>query len=76
MTYGWAILAIFLAGYAAFAGAVLWHVNIYSFSRSAKVVSVIFVASALILAVFSIIFFSQIEWSGFGRILEATPLTY
>lgn len=61
MTFGWAFLALFLSLYAIFSLAVIWHLNTYSFSRSAKWVTRFFVLAALILGVFAILLFGQIN---------------
>ncbi|MEK7162227.1 MAG: hypothetical protein AAB730_00010 [Patescibacteria group bacterium] len=63
MTFSWAFLALFLSLYAIFSLAVIWHLNTYSFSRSAKWVTRFFVLAAVVLAVFAILFFSQINWA-------------
>lgn len=73
MTFAWAILILFLTGYATLSGAVLWHLDTYAFSRSGRTVAVFFTLAALSLGILSIIFFSQIDWHNIGSIVEVAP---
>lgn len=73
MTIGWALLLLFLIGYAALAIAALWHLETYSFSRSARTVGFLFTIAALILASGSIIFFASLDWQALGGTLQAKP---
>lgn len=63
MTPGFALLVLLLVFYAAFSGAILWHFNIYSFSRSARVVSSVFVILALVFGAATLYFFNQVPWT-------------
>ena len=73
MTFAWAILILFLLGYATFSGAVLWHLDTYAFSRSGRNVAVFFTIIALFLGILSIIFFAQIDWQNIVAVVEVIP---
>ena len=62
MIWGFIILIALFMGYAAFTAAIIWHLKVYAFSRSAKWMVRLFVALALLLAVSSLVFFSVINW--------------
>jgi len=76
MTLAFAILFLFLLGYAAVACAAVWHLNTYSFTRSAKLVSGAFIILSLILGALSVSFFSQIDWQELNKIPKIQETSY
>ncbi|OGF51924.1 hypothetical protein A3I27_01055 [Candidatus Giovannonibacteria bacterium RIFCSPLOWO2_02_FULL_43_11b] len=73
MTLGLALLILFLLAYAALFSAVVWHLNVYAFSRKANIVSVIFIIAAIFLGLLSIFFYLQIDWASALKAFQITP---
>jgi hypothetical protein len=63
MTLGFFLVIIFLAGYFLLSSAIIMHVNRYSFSRPARWMTKLFIIFALILGIFTLMFFSRVEWN-------------
>lgn len=76
MTFAWGILILFLLAYASFSSAMVWHLNTYSFSRSAKWVANFFIVASLVLAVLAIAFFVQIDWAGIRQFFGVALQNY
>lgn len=62
MVLGWSILTLFLLGYFAFAGAVVWHIRTYSYGPMGKWVVRLFLTVAVVLALASLLFFALVNW--------------
>ena len=73
MTLGLISLLIFTIAYILFAGAIIWHLKTYAFSRSAAFVTSLFVSAALIL--FIILFSSYFFLPSEKKILESFNIT-
>lgn len=73
MTIGLALLILFLLGYAALSSAVIWHLNVYAFSRNANAVSTVFIIAAVTLGIMSIFFYLQIDWASALKTFEIAP---
>lgn len=67
MNVGFLILILFLLVYFAFVGAIMYHLNIYSFSRQTKSIPKLFIAASVILALWALFLYWRIEW---GEILK------
>lgn len=73
MTFGLALLILFLLGYAALTSAVVWHLNVYAFSRKVNVISIGFIIVAVFLGLMSIFFYLEIDWVSAVKIFEMAP---
>ncbi|OGF68977.1 hypothetical protein A3H65_00245 [Candidatus Giovannonibacteria bacterium RIFCSPLOWO2_02_FULL_45_14] len=72
MTIGFALLILFLLGYAALSSAVVWHLNVYSFSRKANIASAVFIIAAVFLGALSVFSYLQIDWASAFKAFEFT----
>ncbi|MDP3785285.1 MAG: hypothetical protein Q8R12_04450 [bacterium] len=64
MLIGWILLSIFLAGYFAFAWAMVWHMKTYAYGRAAKWTVALFLTLAATLALAALLFFAAVRWEG------------
>lgn len=62
MTLGWVLLVLFLAAYFVFAGAIVYHLKVYAFSKTAKLVTRLFLIIAISLSILSLVFFYSVNW--------------
>ncbi|MBI2609766.1 hypothetical protein HYW53_01145 [Candidatus Giovannonibacteria bacterium] len=62
MALAFIFLMIFFAAYFIFAGAIIYHLKIYAFSRSANWMVNLFLVVSALLAVLAIIVFWKINW--------------
>lgn len=63
MPIGWILLGIFLAGYFAFAWAVIWNLRVYAFSKQAKWMTRLFLTLAVLLALMAVLSFNAVRWN-------------
>lgn len=63
MEIGWLILMIFFIIYGLFLGAMVFHLNTYAFSRSAKWMSNLIIVLAVALSFVAILSFSRVPWN-------------
>ena len=65
-------LLLFFALYGAVAGAIVWHLHIYAFSRSASWAIKIFITLAIICALAALTLFWHVPWENMSLMITNT----